>query len=331
MHRTQDNLVLVVCLDALVGTRIGQDAGNAPLPIHGNRGVMGIQIHLALAVHIIVLSRRPLQDNTRGKAVVGMAETVEQIRVERGDDGRLGRIVRLAAHRLDRRCLRIDKLELARLGLYTPVYGETHVQRQAVDYFPRMAQAEVEVLEIIQVYLVEVEDTVRDGLQIFQNTAVVDTVTVANVDVEGSPLLGQVAEVGIYGPIKLLAREVVTDLGHDAQQLVPREEPTVLELLAIGETIRTAVADQQGIDQRRATHAPYLVQPEGIVADEHVAHLSPELQRLLARTLLLRHTVQTLIMLPVQRPLFLGQVQRPERVERGGVPDKGVCVTPQDV
>ena len=58
------------------------------------------------------------------------------------------------------------------------MHGYTDVQRQAVHYLPAMAQIQIQVLEIIQMYLVEIKDTVGNSFQVIQHITTINPVTI---------------------------------------------------------------------------------------------------------------------------------------------------------
>ena len=79
-----------------------------------------------------------------------------------------------------------------------------------------MAYMQIQVLEIIQMYLVKIKDAVGDGFQILQHITTVNTVTITHTDMQGGTLAGPIIEIGIDRPIKLLPFEIITQLRDDA-------------------------------------------------------------------------------------------------------------------
>ena len=194
-----------------------------------------------------------------------------------------------------------------------------------------MPQAQVEVLEVIEVDLVEVEKTVGHGLQLVQDVAAVDAVSVAHVDVESRALLRPIVEVGIDRPIKFLPGEVEAYFRDDAQKAVALEKAVVLELLAVGDAVGAAITNQKRVDEGRAAHASHLVEVERIVAYEHVAHFSPKLQPLVARAFFAARTVARGVEIVVEHLLVRREGKRAQGVEGGRIPDVSIGVATQDV
>ena len=89
--------------------------------------------------------------------------------------------------------------------------------------------------------LVEIEYTIRYGLQVIKHITAVNPVSVTKVHVEGPHFLGQIIKFGIDRPIKLLARKVVTQLRHHTQQPVVLKKPVVLKRLPVRKPVTSTV------------------------------------------------------------------------------------------
>ena len=99
----------------------------------------------------------------------------------------------------------------------TTVSCKTHADIKPVKDFYIMTEVEIKILEIFQFYLVEIKNTIRSRLYIIQHITAVNTVSVTECHVQGSTFLRPVIEIGIYTPIKLFTREVISDFRNYTQ------------------------------------------------------------------------------------------------------------------
>jgi len=201
--------MLEVHFNALILSGAVHNSTETALPVHRYGGVFGIEIDFAVTTHIVILSGRPCHTHTRSKTVITMAKLLQHRRIE-------SRIKRRHGCRHDTWSIRIYQHKLGTFHLRTPVQGETYIQSKPINNLPTMAYMQIQVLEIIQMYLVKIKDTVGDGFQILQHITTVNTVTITHTDMQGGTLAGPIIEIGIDRPIKLLPFEIITQLRDDA-------------------------------------------------------------------------------------------------------------------
>ena len=283
-----------------------------------------MKVHLAVATHIIILSRSPGKTDTGSEAAVSMAELAQDPRVKAGER-------RKSAQAHPRRHAGSVQHKPGAPRLRASVHRDADIQRQAVHNLPTVAKVQVQVLEVIQMYLIEIEEAVGHRLQLVQYPAAVNAVAVTELQVQRRTLAGPIAEIRPHAPIELLVLEIVTDAGNDAQKPIPLEEAAVLELLPIGEAAAAAVTQQERINQRRTTHTAQLIQIHRVTADQRIAQLPPELLPLTLHLLPPRKGIPMQEVVLIQRIFVRSQRDGTQRIEIGGIAPESIRIGTQRI
>ena len=202
---------------------------------------------------------------------------------------------------------RIVKFKPGTVHFRTSMHGYTHFQRQAVHYLPAMAQIQIQVLEIIQMYLVEIKDTVGNSFQVIQHITTINPVTITKFQMKCRTLTRPIIKIRLHPPVKFFLFKIITYPGNDSQQAVALEYTVVLEFLPIRNSMFAAITQKKRINQRRTAYTSQFIKVYRVATNQSIPNLSPEFQILIDRLLFPDECIPTQEKILIQCFLVQGQ------------------------
>ena len=180
-------------------------------------------------------------------------------------------------------------------------------------------------------YLIKIEQAVRNSLQVIQYLTAVNAVSITEVNMQSRPFTRPIIKVRPYLPIEYPFLKIITDSGNNMQQTISLKQPIILELLPVRKTVLTTITHQERIYQRRTAHTSYLCKIHCITTNQRITDLSPEFQILVLRFLFPEKSITPQEVVLIQFFFMGGQGNRTYLIEINRITLRSIRIATQGV